>query len=78
MEQIGVGLQPASAVGRAAALLMADGSRNGHMIHVQLGKYKEIDEAVLLPAFESIKGPDYPGEDDVFRRLLEALAAGQA
>ncbi|KAM0425036.1 hypothetical protein ACHAPT_009837 [Fusarium lateritium] len=76
LEAIGVDLMPASAVARAAALLMADESRNGNLIHVQLGKYKEIDEAVLLPAFESIKGPDYPSEDEVLRRLHE-LAASQ-
>ncbi|RYP67627.1 hypothetical protein DL770_008586 [Monosporascus sp. CRB-9-2] len=75
MESIGAGLQPASAVARAAAYLMVDGSRHGHVIHVQLGKYKEIDEAVLLPAFESIKGKDCPDENDVLRRL-EALKAG--
>lgn len=76
MKKIGVELQPAEAVARGAALLMADASRNGQVIHVQLGKYKEIDESVLLPAFESIKGPDYPGEDEVFRRLQEVLFAG--
>ncbi|RYP06130.1 hypothetical protein DL764_003352 [Monosporascus ibericus] len=78
MEAIGVELQPASAVARAAAYLMVDGSRHGHVIHVQCGKYKEIDEAVLLPAFESIKGKDYPGEDDVLRRLQAVMAGAQA
>ncbi|RYP17431.1 hypothetical protein DL765_004519 [Monosporascus sp. GIB2] len=78
MDVIGVELQPASAVARAAAYLMVDGSRHGHVIHVQRGKYKEIDEAVLLPAFESIKGKDYPGEDDVLRRLEALMADAQA
>lgn len=77
MAKIGVDLQPASAVARGAALLMADESRNGHVIHVQCGKYKEIDEAVLLPAFKSILGPDYPSEDEVLRRLTEVMMAGQ-
>jgi hypothetical protein len=78
LEAIGVELMPASAVARGAALLMADESRNGNLIHVQLGKYKEIDEAVLLPAFESIKGPDYPSEDEVLRRLQELAASNKA
>jgi NAD(P)-dependent dehydrogenase (short-subunit alcohol dehydrogenase family) len=78
MEKIGVEVQPASAVARAAALLMADASRNGHVIHVQRGKYKEIDEAVLLPAFEAIKGDDYPSEDEVLRLLQELIMSGQA
>ncbi|KAI3557259.1 short-chain dehydrogenase [Colletotrichum abscissum] len=75
MAKIGVEFQTAEAVARGAAYLMADTSRNGNVIHVQLGKYKEIDEAVLLPAFESIKGPDYPGEDEVLRRLQELMMA---
>ncbi|KAK0368079.1 short-chain dehydrogenase [Colletotrichum limetticola] len=75
MAKIGVEIQTAEAVARGAAYLMADTSRNGNVIHVQLGKYKEIDEAVLLPAFESIKGPDYPGEDEVLRRLQELMMA---
>ncbi|KAK7426753.1 hypothetical protein QQZ08_006789 [Neonectria magnoliae] len=78
MAKIGVELQPASAVARGAALLMADESRNGNVIHVQCGKYKEIDESVLLPAFKSILGPDYPSEDEVLRRLTEVMTAGQA
>lgn len=78
MERIGIVVQPASAVARAAAVLMADTSRNGHVIHVQDGKYQEIDEAVLLPAFMSIKGPDFPSEDDAFRRLREARLAAEA
>ncbi|KAK1709982.1 hypothetical protein CaCOL14_011827 [Colletotrichum acutatum] len=75
MAKIGVEIQTAEAVARGAAYLMADTTRNGNVIHVQLGKYKEIDEAVLLPAFESIKGPDYPGEDEVLRRLQELMMA---
>ncbi|KAK1470623.1 short-chain dehydrogenase [Colletotrichum tamarilloi] len=75
MAKIGVEIQTAEAVARGAAYLMVDTSRNGNVIHVQLGKYKEIDEAVLLPAFESIKGPDYPGEDEVLRRLQELMMA---
>ncbi|KAI1841514.1 hypothetical protein JX265_013479 [Neoarthrinium moseri] len=73
MDKIGVEVQPPSAVGRAAVAMMADSSRHGHVIHIARGRYKEIDEAVLLPAFESIKG-DYPWEDDVLRRLMEATA----
>lgn len=78
MAKIGVEVQPASAVARAAALLMADSARSGEAIQVQTGKYKEIDKAVLLPASETIRGPDYPSEDEVLRRILETVAAAQA
>ncbi|KAM5342203.1 hypothetical protein ACJ41O_015234 [Fusarium nematophilum] len=74
LESINVEVQAASVVARGAALLMADTSRNGHLIHVQQGKYKEIDEAVLLPTFEAIKGDNYPSEDEVLRRLAEGSA----
>ncbi|KAF4985987.1 hypothetical protein FDECE_16179 [Fusarium decemcellulare] len=78
MEKIGVGLQSAEVVARGAAFVMADESRNGQLIHIQLGKYKEIDEAVLLPAYESIKGPDYPWEDEVLKLLTQAAAEKRA
>ncbi|KAH8753023.1 short-chain dehydrogenase [Diaporthe sp. PMI_573] len=78
MAKIGVEVQPASAVARAAALLMADGSRHGQSIHVQCGKFKEIDEAVILPVAEAIRGPDYPSEDWVLARAMEILAEGAA
>lgn len=74
MAKIGVELQPTSAVARAAALLMADTSRHGQNIHVQCGKFKEIDEAVILPVAEAIRGPDYPAEDWVLARAMEVLA----
>jgi hypothetical protein len=73
MDRIGVELQPTSSVARAAILMMADPARHGHVIYVGRGRYKEIDESILLPAYESIKG-DYPWEDDVFRRLVEITA----
>ncbi|KAI0120968.1 short-chain dehydrogenase [Xylariales sp. AK1849] len=78
MDKIGVKIQPPLAVARAATIAMADASRNGHVIHVQCGKYQEIDEAVLLPAYEAIRGKDYPSEDDVMERLYGGSAGGQA
>ncbi|KAM0548047.1 hypothetical protein ACHAPJ_010105 [Fusarium lateritium] len=69
LDSINVELQPASVVARCTAYLMADGSKNGQLIHMERGKYKEIDEALLLPVFDKIKGEDYPFEDDVLRRL---------
>ncbi|KAF4960301.1 hypothetical protein FSARC_10498 [Fusarium sarcochroum] len=69
LDSINVELQPASVVARCTAYLMADSSKNGQLIHMERGKYKEIDEALLLPVFDKIKGEDYPFEDDVLRRL---------
>ncbi|CAJ2503971.1 Uu.00g113650.m01.CDS01 [Anthostomella pinea] len=56
MQRIEVELQPAAAVARAAALLMADGARHGQLVYVERGRYKEIDDAVLLPAEDGIRG----------------------
>ncbi|KAF4428926.1 hypothetical protein F53441_14039 [Fusarium austroafricanum] len=68
---INVELQPASVVARCAAFLMADSSKNGQLVHIERGNYKEIDEAILLPTYGKIKSEDYPCEDDVLRRLSE-------
>jgi hypothetical protein len=71
MDAIGVELQPASAVARGAALVMADASRHGNVIYIERGRYKEIDDAVLLPAHaKSIIGEGYPFEDEVLARVL--------
>lgn len=74
LEAIEVECQPAEDVARAAALLMADEKRNGELLHVCRGKYKEIDHFVLLPAFDQIRG-DYPLEDDVLGRLAALQGA---
>lgn len=71
MDKIGVELQPASAVAKGAALLIADNSRHGHVIYIERGKYKEIDEAILIPAHANqIIGKDYPFEDEVLARMM--------
>lgn len=59
-------------VARAVAYLMVDKSRHGDVIFVADGKYKEIEKAVLEPAYESIKG-EGPSDDDVLAKVF-ALA----
>ncbi|UKZ74633.1 hypothetical protein TrVFT333_002303 [Trichoderma virens FT-333] len=66
--------QPALAVARAAAHLMADASRQGDVIFVADGTYKEIEKTVLYPAYETIKGEGNPSDDEVLKRLLEVPA----
>ncbi|KAF9774079.1 hypothetical protein IL306_007970, partial [Fusarium sp. DS 682] len=75
LDEINVEVQPASVVARCAAYLMADTSRNGQLIHVQRGKYTEIDEALLLPTYRRINGNSL-SEDEVLGRLEEAEAYG--
>ena len=61
--------QPTAAVARAAAILMADEARDGQLIHVAEGRYKEIDEALLLPTYAALvaRGVD---EDAVYVEML--------
>ncbi|KAF4337337.1 (-)-trans-carveol dehydrogenase, partial [Fusarium beomiforme] len=74
LNAINIEVQPASIVARCAAYLMANTTMNGQVVHVQRGKYAEVDKAVLLPAYRKIKGDDYPSEDEVFERLAAAAA----
>ena len=62
--------QPGLVVARAAAYLMVDASRQGNVIYVSDGKYKEIEKAVLGPAYESIKGEGNPSDDEILKRIL--------
>lgn len=77
MAKIGVEVQTADSVARAAAMLMCNTERKGELIHIQRGKYQEIDEAVLLPAVDGIR-KDYPAEDDVLRRAMQVMAEAQS
>lgn len=76
MEEAGVELkpQPALVVARAAAYLMADGSRQGDVIYVAEGKYKEVEKSILLPAFDKIRGDGSLNDDEVLGQLLEIIA----
>ncbi|KAF5255809.1 hypothetical protein FOXYS1_13754 [Fusarium oxysporum] len=74
LNSINVDVQPASVVARCAAYLMANTTMNGQVVHVQRGKYAEVDTAVLIPAYRKIKGDDYPSEDEIFERLAAAAA----
>ncbi|KAL3421927.1 short-chain dehydrogenase [Phlyctema vagabunda] len=67
--------QPSLVVARAAAHLMVDTSRNGDVIFVSDGKYKEIEKTVLAPAYETIKGAGNPSDDEILKRILGLAAA---
>ncbi|EXA31550.1 hypothetical protein FOVG_17171 [Fusarium oxysporum f. sp. pisi HDV247] len=74
LSDINVEVQPASAVARCAAYLMADTSRNGQLIYVQHGKYAEVD-SILLGKYSAINGR-FPSKDDVLRLLEETAVSG--
>ncbi|KAI1180975.1 short chain dehydrogenase [Nemania sp. FL0916] len=64
-------IQPASAVARGVAKLMADDSHRGHLVHIDHEVYKEADEAVMLPAYYSLMHKDTDNEDEVLARVRE-------
>lgn len=73
MKQLGVSLQEPSAAGRAAAGLMADAARDGQMVHVADGRYREIEEAVLLPASNAIVPESGELEDTTLRKMMQVM-----
>ncbi|KAF5981584.1 levodione reductase [Fusarium bulbicola] len=76
LASINVEVQPASVVARCAAYLIVDSSKNGQLIYVQHGRCMEIDESVLLPAYEAkIKGIEFPSEDEVLKQLILSEAS---
>ncbi|KAI0190721.1 hypothetical protein EV127DRAFT_79136 [Xylaria flabelliformis] len=72
-QKLGLYTQPPDAVARAVAMLMADESRRGHQIHVDHGIYKEIDEALMLPTYNTIPHKDTADEDETVGRMREAV-----
>lgn len=52
---------------------MLDGSRNGEGVFVADGRFVEVDKAVLLKAYEGIRGGS-ASDDEVLGRIL-ALGA---
>ena len=64
-------VQPTAAAARAAADLRADAARAGQLIHVADGRYKEIDEALLLPTCAALV-PWEVDEDGVYAHMLLA------
>ncbi|KAI8627599.1 putative 15-hydroxyprostaglandin dehydrogenase [Xylariaceae sp. FL1651] len=72
---LGISTQSPTTVARVAAMLMADETRRGHLIHVDHGRYKEIDEAVMLPAYLSIVPQDTIDEDESMGRIAAAAGA---
>lgn len=73
MNDLGVKTQPPSVVARGAALLMADDTRKAHLLRIDQGRYDEIDEAVLLPTYESLLREGDVLEDTTLLRMMEAM-----
>lgn len=75
MASIGVDPQEPVFVARGAAYFMANETRRGQMIHIAKGKYREIEESIMLPAAEKVVGVEDGEvmEDDVLAKIIEAM-----
>jgi hypothetical protein len=69
LSAVSVTFQSTEVVARAAAYLMASKTRHGEIIFVCDGKFKEIETAILAPAYESVKG-DALSDDAVLAKVL--------
>lgn len=81
--KVGLGVQGAEVPALSTALLMADDSRQGHLLYSANGKFTEIDEAILLRALESdVLDKNQPGENDILGKMflghLERLKSSSA
>lgn len=61
-------------VARKVAVLMADGGRNGQLIYSHAGKFKEIEESLLLKVVDDILDGDI-GDDIVVKRMIDMYQA---
>ena len=78
LSQLGVKAQPAEDAARSALILMADDQRNGQLLHSALGKIREVEESILVPAALEIVGTEGPSEDEVLGRAMNLVAERQA
>ena len=80
MAAVGVEPQKPASVGRAAAYLMADDSRKGQMIHIAKGRYREVEESIMLPAAEKVVDVENGGvmEDETLAKIIETMGIFKA
>lgn len=78
-DTVGKKSQTPHSVARSVALLMADQQRTGELVYIAEGKFREIDQAVLLRTVEKdIFGSDLSDNEVLMRIQALATAAKQA
>ncbi|KAF4419169.1 (-)-trans-carveol dehydrogenase [Fusarium acutatum] len=72
-DKLGIVIQPAEAVAKCVAYFMADPSQDGNLAVVQRSRYFELDDAVLLKAWNDMNQEAYSDEEILDRITQEML-----
>lgn len=70
-KEVGGLVQPASAVAPSVALLMADQERCGQLMFSEEGRYWEIEEGILKPAWLQVRTPGAQALDETLGLVLK-------
>ena len=70
-KEVGGLVQPASAVAPSVALLMADQERCGQLMFSEEGRYWEIEEGILKPAWLQARTPGAQALDETLGLVLK-------
>ncbi|KAF2103454.1 NAD(P)-binding protein [Rhizodiscina lignyota] len=73
LQKAGAALQYPEPVARSVALLMADSGRNGQLIYSSEGRFKEVEDAVLLKCVKEIIGEEEIQEDTLMKIRAVAI-----
>ncbi|KAF5562246.1 (-)-trans-carveol dehydrogenase [Fusarium phyllophilum] len=72
-DKLGIVVQPAEAVAKCVAYFLADPSQGGNLAVVQHSRYFELDDAVLLKAWNDMNQEAYSDEEILDRITQEML-----
>lgn len=75
IDLLGDSVQGPEVVAKAAAVCMADESRQGQLIYTKGGAHRDVEESILMEAAKDIIGRGLEGDDATVEAFLKKLAA---